>query len=189
MGAETKGSNINDKKLVMKVKSNKLVFDAVYEKYFNHIYKYCLIRIGSVPDAEDLTAQIFEEAFKGFDNYVWQNKPVIAWLYGIARYEVADHFKLKNKNATIQLAENIANPSNTTEKFENKDWARSIIGHITKFPIINQQILLLKLDEQMSFKEISIIVGKSETSCKVIAFRMIKKLRKIALREEDYHDK
>ena len=63
----------------------------IYERYHQPLYRYARARVG-VAAAEDVTAEIFASAVKSIAKYSGR-RPLLAWLYGIARHRVADHHR------------------------------------------------------------------------------------------------
>ena len=68
------------------------------------MYRYVRLRTGDAWLAEDLTAQVFEEAIKGICSYRYRGKPVLAWLYRIARNLVSDYFKRAKRTQAQPLS-------------------------------------------------------------------------------------
>ena len=68
-------------------------WSALYDEHHAAVYRYFRLRTGDAWLAEDLTAQVFEEAIKGIRSYRYRGKPVLAWLYRIARNLVSDYFQ------------------------------------------------------------------------------------------------
>jgi len=60
----------------------------IYETNHAKLFRYVLARVGDQHIAEDLTATVFVEALKGIDSYVNRGRPLLAWLYTIARNAV-----------------------------------------------------------------------------------------------------
>lgn len=63
----------------------------LFEREWTDIYRYAHARTASTADAEDLTARVFEEAWKHIDSVEDRGLPARAWLFGIARHVVASH--------------------------------------------------------------------------------------------------
>lgn len=56
------------------------------------IYAYVAYRIGDGPDAEDVTSATFERALRYRDRFDSGKGDAAAWMIGIARRQVSDHF-------------------------------------------------------------------------------------------------
>lgn len=66
-------------------------WEQVYAWYFRPIYRYVKARVFDDAAAEDLTASVFVEAIRSIGSYRYQGKPILAWLYRIARNVVGTH--------------------------------------------------------------------------------------------------
>jgi len=63
----------------------------IYSAHQPRIYRYVRARVYDEPTAEDLTANVFLEALEGIGRYRQRGRPLLAWLFRIARHVVADH--------------------------------------------------------------------------------------------------
>jgi RNA polymerase sigma factor (sigma-70 family) len=70
-----------DDRLVLTVES----LAAAFDQHGRGIYGYCLRRIGSVEDAEDLLSVVFLEAWRSRSRAFVIEGTLAPWLYGIAR--------------------------------------------------------------------------------------------------------
>lgn len=69
-------------------------FAALYDRYFPRIYAYIAYRVGSRELAEDLTAAIFERAFRNLADFRPRGDGSFSsWFYRIARNAVADNIE------------------------------------------------------------------------------------------------
>ena len=68
-------------------------FAQLYEAYFDKIYRYIFLKIGSEMEAEDMTQQVFLKALESLSSFKWQGKPFSTWLYRIAHNQIVDYFR------------------------------------------------------------------------------------------------
>jgi DNA-directed RNA polymerase specialized sigma24 family protein len=68
------------------------------------VYAYVAYRLGAGPDAEDVTSETFERAFRYRDSFDPNRGDPVAWLIGIARRCIADA-AMKRATATAELPE------------------------------------------------------------------------------------
>jgi RNA polymerase sigma-70 factor (ECF subfamily) len=66
---------------------------ALYDTCYQFIYRYALVRTSNVSVSEDLAASVFLEALKSIAAYRHRGRPVLAWLYAIARNVLSDYHK------------------------------------------------------------------------------------------------
>ncbi len=62
------------------------------EPLIRRVYAYVAYRVGDGPDADDITSDVFERALRKQDQYDPRRGDPAAWLVGIARRCISDHF-------------------------------------------------------------------------------------------------
>lgn len=154
-------------------------FGALYERYLDAIFRYCVYRVHSREDAEDITAQIFMKALRALPRFQWQKVKFSAWLYRIAHNEVIDYYR-KSK-ATIDIEEVAFKLEDDKplpdEMVINKEERAAVWQHVRKLPQHYQEIITLKFNDEMNYREIGEVIGKSESAVKMLFFRCFRKLR------------
>ena len=65
----------------------------VFNRHYRQLYVYALSRLHDPSAAEDVAASVFLEALKSIDSYTYRGRPLLAWLYRIARNVVTDHIR------------------------------------------------------------------------------------------------
>lgn len=63
----------------------------IYNTHYRAIFRYVKARVFDETTTEDLTSAVFVGALKGIDSYRYRGRPLLAWLYRIARNVVASH--------------------------------------------------------------------------------------------------
>ena len=63
----------------------------IYNAHYPTLFRYIKARTFNDRTAEDLTSAVFLGALKGIGSYRYQGRPLLAWLYRIARNVVASH--------------------------------------------------------------------------------------------------
>jgi len=68
------------------------------------LYRYVFSRLGNAEDAEDVTNQVFEEAWRSIGRYRDEGLPLRAWLFGIARNVAGSHRRrFMGRNAQVSI--------------------------------------------------------------------------------------
>ena len=80
----------------------------LYEEYFDRIYRYIVLRVGSRVDAEDLAGQVFLKMLESIPSFKWRGVPFSAWLFRIAHNLAVDHLRWKAKKGHLILDETMA---------------------------------------------------------------------------------
>lgn len=68
----------------------------LYRRYHPPVYRYVRSRVRDDASAEDLAADVFLQALSSIDRYS-QQRPFLAWLYGIAHHIIASHYRSERR--------------------------------------------------------------------------------------------
>ena len=69
-------------------------FATFYERHADRVFAHCFVRVGSRIDAEDLTAQVFEIAWRRrADVWVDESADILPWLLVTANNLVSGHYR------------------------------------------------------------------------------------------------
>ncbi|MFA6307300.1 MAG: RNA polymerase sigma factor [Patescibacteria group bacterium] len=152
-------------------------FGQLYDRYFKKIYSFVYYKISHKENTEDLVAETFYKALNNLVKFDSRKGSFSSWLYRIARNTVIDHYRT-NKN--FQDIEEISDVSFSITADDDLDRAAQISeikDKLNRLSDTQREIIVLRVWQQLSYKEISEIVGKSEANCKMIFSRSIKELK------------
>jgi RNA polymerase sigma-70 factor (ECF subfamily) len=82
----------DDEGLVHVARQDPAAFAELYHRHFIRVYRYHVARTGNIADAQDLTTLTFLAAMEGLASYRGSGT-FAAWLMGIARNQMAQHFR------------------------------------------------------------------------------------------------
>jgi RNA polymerase sigma-70 factor, ECF subfamily len=165
---------LDDRELVERAKHDPEAFGCLYDRYVTTVYRYVLGRVKNQFLAEDLTAEVFHRALKSIVHFRWQGITFSAWLFGIARRTVADHFRRTGREVVRGLPEHL-HASDADHEFSDPDLWRAV----DELPAPQRQVVLLRFCGDFTFRQISRVMGKSEDAVKMLLYRALKKLRKV----------
>lgn len=170
----------NEEKLIKKaIQRDGDSFGLLYDHYQPQIYRFILIKVGKKEDAEDLTHQVFLNAWQNIDGYRIKGFPLSSWLYSIARNQIIDFYRGRKSVQSLEnidpesLAEESREADNLSEKME-LDKVMSAIRHL-KFDY--QDVLIMRFVEDLSLKEAAAALKRSEGAVKLIQHRAIEQLK------------
>lgn len=180
MSIPTKKMTIEEERIMIENAQKDLrQFTPLYEYYLPKIHRYLSCKIRDVTIAEDLTAQTFCEALENISAFTWKGISFGAWLYKIAYHLLVDHYRLSKPEALHD--EQSASNEDVTE-IVNTTWSLEKIYEVLRtLPALSQQVVTLRVTEDLSHREIGFILGKSEDNVKVIYSRAIQTLRGIII--------
>lgn len=157
-------------------------FGLLYDHYQPSIYRFVILKVSRREEAEDLTHQVFLNAWQNIHKYKDLGFPFSSWLYHIARNLVIDHYRAKREHLNVDDMENelmseMANlPDTETELRMEMERARDAIRKLSP---LHQDVLLMRFVEELSIRETAKAIGKSEGAVKVLQFRAMEKLKKM----------
>lgn len=169
-------------------------FGKLYQTYSGHIYRYIAYRVKPLSEAEDLTAQVFLNAWKAIGRYQQQNTPFLAWLYTIAHNQVINYGKNKNTTTVFTPIEDAYELSDTSRYNNPEAQAARHAEHeelrlaVLKLPYDQQQVIYFRYVEELGHAEIARLMSKSEVTVRGILFRAHEGLRKALKREINFGD-
>lgn len=166
--------------LVAQAKQDPAAFGVLYERYIDRIYSYIYHRVGSVQDAEDLTARTFYRALDKLHTYEDRGLPFSAWLFRIAHNLMANWHRDRSKRSFLSLdrlwfyGNDRQSPEVVIEEEEKQE---ALWSAIDSLPEDRRSLLLLKFGSQLSNLEIGELLDKSESAIKSLYFRTLAALR------------
>ena len=154
--------------------------EELYKKYFTTIYKFLLCFTHDVDLAEDLTQETFYKAIKNI-NHFKNNSKISVWLCSIAKNLYYDYYKKNKKYNSINIDDvfNLEGP-----EFTDDILSKQLLKECTQdLNSDSKKVVYLRIVANLTFKEISFILGKSEVWTRVTFYRCKEKLKGV-----DYHE-
>ena len=155
-------------------------FDSVYDRHHKNVYNYIVFSINNQHDAEELANDVFVKAIQNRKSYN-PDFAVEAWLIGIAKNVVTDYLRKTMRRQFVSL-DNIIGLISTNKQPEEviviNEEIKGLVSAMTMLKDKERQILSMKFATDLKHREISEILGISESNAKVIAHRALNKLKK-----------
>jgi RNA polymerase sigma-70 factor (ECF subfamily) len=161
-------------------------FAGLYDLHVDRVYRHVVYRVGHSQDAEDLTQQVFVQAWRALPRYRQTQTPFIAWLLTIAHNAVVSFYRRAKPSISIEEAA-LDWPSDgriesTTEiNVEHERVRRAILG----LKRDQQQVLTMRFLEDVSYRDIAAAMGRTEANVRLIQHRALAELRRRMALEED----
>lgn len=170
-----------ERKLVEKARNGDgQAFGGLYDRYQLKIYRFIFLKVSKKPEAEDLTQQVFLNAWENISDYEFRGFPFSSWLYRIANNAVIDYYRSgRNYQSFDELSDERAMDFPDWAKELDRDFDFQLVKNsLSRLDSDYQSVLIMKFIEDLSNKEIAIVLGKSEGAIRVIQHRALKQLKK-----------
>jgi len=152
-------------------------FGKLYDKYIKKIYNFIYYKTSHKETAEDLTSLAFTKALQNIKNFNINKGYFSAWLYRIARNTVIDHYRKCKVETTIDDIYNLSSQNDIQKDIDCKNKLDEIQKHLKTLSADQREIIIMRVWDELSYREIAEITKKTEANCKMIFSRGIKKLR------------
>ena len=167
--------------LVTAAQRDPRAFGALYELYVDRIYRYVYRRVGTHHEAEDITAQTFQQALQALPNYQWRGLPFGAWLFRIAGNLINRRGRGAGREIAVEDVTVFSGVDDADDDPAELAWrteeAGALHALLHSLPPDQQRVLVLKFSHGLKNREIGDLMGRSEGAIKQLVHRALVALR------------
>lgn len=166
-----------------KNKSEKQFLEA-FDKYSDDIFRYCYYRVFDRDRAKDLAQETYCRTWKYIiDGHKVEN--IRAFLYKTAKNMIIDDSRKKKSVSLDQMTERGFAPSITQpEKSEEYFMGQEILKIVQSLDEKYRDVIIMRYINDLSIKEISLILGETENNIYVRVSRGFTKVKEIFLKDQ-----
>jgi RNA polymerase sigma-70 factor, ECF subfamily len=150
---------------------------AIYGRALPQVYGYLLPRCGSASIAEDLTAETFMAAVAASRRGA-APEVTVAWLVGIARHKLVDHWRRAERErrglAAVELAE-----EGVDDPWEDQLDAEAAHAALARLSLPHRMALTLRYLDGLPVAEVAEHVGRSLRATETLLVRARRALRRV----------
>jgi RNA polymerase sigma-70 factor (ECF subfamily) len=154
-------------------------FGELYDEYLDKIYRFVYYRTLHKQTAEDITQETFFKAMRNM-SAVDPSKKFSSWLYKIAYNTVIDSYRAKKVTVNIDELVNLADDTDIARDIDRREAFKKVLHDLENLSDAQRDIVVMRIWDEMSYREIADVIGKDEGNCKVIFSRALTKLREVA---------
>lgn len=152
-------------------------FGKLYDFYVKKIYNFVYYKTWHRETAEDLTSQTFFKALENIEKFNSEKGVFAGWLYQIARNNIIDHFRSFKPTSLIEDAFDLKDDTDIPADLETKLKMEKIRTGLALLSSEQREIVILRVWEGLSHKEIAEIMRKNEPAIKMNYSRAVAKLK------------
>ena len=170
---------LSDDRLAQRaVKGDERAFAAIFDRYHQRLYRYCLAIVGDSQDAQDALQDTIVKVLKALpgEERRIQLKP---WLYRIAHNESIE--LLRRRRETRQLDPELeAVGSGLAEEAESRERLRRLLSDLDELPERQRAVLVMRELAGLDFAEIGTALGTSPAVARQTLYEARLGLRQMA---------
>lgn len=155
-------------------------FETIVSEYESVLLRYVIRITQSHDTAQDVVQDSFIKLFKSWEGELRPCPEISSWLYRVAHNCAVDHLRSETRRSILhnrQAQENeeysLPNRGETSSLTETAEKAAAALR---KLSLRDQQLVILKIYEEKSYKEISEITGLSVSNVGYILHFAMKKM-------------
>ena len=147
----------------------------LYNKYKALVYGITFSIVKNKDDADDVTQNVFTKIIET-DSDKLPVKNEATWLYTVSKNEALLFLKKKNINLEVEEAYEIPDTNDEITKIIDKETYNKLIEKLSKK---EKEIISLKVIADLSFREISDLIGEKEGTTKWRYYKSVYRLKAI----------
>lgn len=159
-------------------------FEDVYREFLGRVYAYIRAQVGSSADAEDVTAQVFMNAYQAYPRFEPRHSTPAAWLFRIARNATLDHFRSSGRRERLRrtVERQPVAEEDPAQRAEEHIRYEGLLTQVARLPERQRDAIALR-HAGLAFEEVGRLLDCSEDAAKMLYHRALKALREAAERE------
>ena len=152
---------------------NKEVLEEIYNKYQKTIYGIAFSILKNKDDSEDIVQSVFIKIHT-LENSKLPKENVASWLYTLTKNEALQFLRKQKNNIDLDSIYDLADNNNDIDKLINKETYNKLISKLSPK---EKEIVSLKIISNLSFEEISQLLGEKTATIKWRYYKSIYALR------------
>jgi len=161
-------------------KGEQQAFNQLVLKYQKKIYDLVYRMIRNNEDALDLAQEVFVKAYSNLKDFK-REAAFYTWLYRIAlnlSFNHARQKKVRSFVSLVELGDTLPAKNNPADDLQQNQITMAIDKAVLTLPKKQRSVFVLRYYDQMPYKQMSEVLGKTEGSLKASYFQALKKLQK-----------
>lgn len=179
----TKPGSLAEKLLVARLKLKDAdAFADLYDSYVDRMYRFVYFKVGTSETAQDLVSQTFLNVWQyALEGKIKASQSFQALLYTTARHVVIDYYRKHKPTAELTEAVDITDETADPTAAVNRKLDRAAIEQrLQNIKSEYQEVIVLHYLNDVSIKEIAVILNKKPGTVRVTLHRAVKALQKAA---------
>lgn len=156
-------------------------FRQLMNRYQEMLYQHIRRMVRDHEDTNDVLQNTFLKVFKYIGNFEGRSN-LYTWIYRIATNEALTHLSKSKKLSIVQVNDDNSNPMENIAIADNGPTPETIgkilLAALETLPDKQKSVFSLRYYDEMSYKQISEVLGTSEGALKASFHHAVKKLER-----------
>lgn len=149
----------------------------IYSHYVNRVYRYILMNVGDTQVAQDLTSETFLAVIEHLHRFRGEGDLAV-WILGIARHKISDYFRSHRNLLPLDAVTAVAGTDPLPEDLAERQWqVERVAGALRTLAPDRAAALTLYIFAELSIKEVSEVLGRSEAAVRMLIYRAVQDLK------------
>jgi RNA polymerase sigma-70 factor, ECF subfamily len=148
---------------------------SLFAEHYPVLHRFTCSKIADKQAAEEIAAQVFEEALRGIHRYEERGVGIRAWLFRIARNLVADYLQRTSPAYQLELIEKV----DEHDDFEETRSAADVRSALATLAADERRTITLTVLQERSVDECATILGRPTREVRRLQHAGLDRLRTI----------
>ncbi len=170
-----------------KARDRTKVMEAIVSQHETALLRYAARLVNSPTAAQDVVQNVFIKLFQKWDGHSQPAATLKSWLFRVTHNEAVDFIRRESRLRVLheKHAEErtLACPDGRNCPASEAEKKATVLTHLKRLHPREQQVVLLRLEQGLSYKEIAGITGRSQGNVGNILHHAVHKLSSILKQE------
>ena len=159
------------------VPARALRMEAIVDQHETALLRYAGRIVNNPTTAQDVVQNVFIKLFRRWNGQA-PTENLKGWLFRVAHNEAVDHIRRESRLRVLHQRESEERTDADAAAIasETEDRKSEVLRHLGRLAPPEQQVVLLRMQNGMSYREIAQITGRSEGNVGNILHHAVKKL-------------
>jgi len=157
-------------------------FEAIVAEYEAPLLRYALRLVRNYDSAQDIVQDAFIKLFRKWKEPLVPSPQISSWLYRVCHNRAVDYIRRESRRQSLHKRhaeeQPVSVPPNRGEAFRISEAAARADASMRQLSLREQQLVILKVYEEKSYKEIGEIMGLSVGNVGYILHHAMRKMAK-----------
>lgn len=152
----------------------------LYREYIDSLFRYALVHLRSVEEAEDVCSETFLRYFKALEKGTEIKNPK-SFLFKICKNLIIDRKREKERHFSLDPGElQLKDPKGNPEKAVSLELEiERVLKVLDALPDDYKDVVIMRYVEEMEIKEIAEVMDKTENSVRILLSRALQRIREL----------